>query len=208
MRFRHVSDRRVYDFIEMLHDLPCNNPIAPFGSSTEIVEYLRAQWAGLFQRFLTAERRMEEVRVVSEMKSISATLSQMVNYLTAQAKDKDQIIESILSTNHPAFAAFAKVTATPYRVFFQTRTELATWLTARGYGPVKKESWDKGSVAEWLNKGKREYIRMTKDIFDKDGHLVKIIPSSWDDKWITSGKLPEPKPKEPPQPPDDDEIPF
>ncbi len=174
MKFKHANDRRVYEFIEGLYGLPFNNAIKVFESSSDIVQYLREQWAGLFQRFLTQERRTEEINVLAEMKTISGTLSQMVDYLTAQAKGKDRIIESILLTSHPAFRLFAKLTKTPYRVFFENRKELEIWLGQRSFKPVAKEAFEKGSIAEWWNKETRDNIRMTHDIFDQDGRFAAI----------------------------------
>jgi hypothetical protein len=205
MKFKHANDRRVYEFIEALYGLPFNNAIKVFESSSDIIHYLREQWAGLFQRFLTEERRTEEIRVLAEMKSISGTLSQMVDYLTAQAKGKDRIIESILLTSHPAFRLFAKLTKTPYRVFFENRKELETWLSVRNFKPVGKDALDKDSIAEWWNKDSRDYIRMTHNIFDRDGRLKPVNPEEWNDAWITITNLPEDRP---PTPPDDDDVPF
>src|ERR1035437_4442366 len=43
VKYRFVDDVRIFEYIEMLYGLPKNNPIAPFQTGKEIVEYLRAQ---------------------------------------------------------------------------------------------------------------------------------------------------------------------
>ncbi|NBZ96054.1 MAG: DUF4062 domain-containing protein [Proteobacteria bacterium] len=202
-KYRHADDRRVFEFIEHVYSLPNNNPIFTFSTSKDILSFLKEQWAGLFQRFLSDKRRTEEVRVLNEMKTIAATLQQLVTYLSSESKDKDEIIKNILLINHPAFRRFASLTGTNYRVFFQTRAELDTWLAAKGYRQVTSDSFDDGSLAEWYRSQKNEYVRMTHELFDEDGRLKPFSEEQWDDNWLTIHKTPETPSAQP-----DDDIPF
>jgi hypothetical protein len=202
-KYRHADDKRVFEFIEHIYALPNNNPIFTFNSSKDILIFLKEQWAGLFQRFLSDQRRMEEVRVLNEMKTISSTLQQLVTYLSAESKDKDEIIKSILLINHPAFRRLAKLTNTHYRVFFQSRDELDAWLSAKAYKPVDSDNLDEGSIAEWYRALKKHYIKLTHDIFDDDGRLKPFSDEQWDDNWLTIQQQAD---ATPPQP--DDDIPF
>jgi len=183
--YRHVDDKRIFEFIEHINNLPNNNPIFSFASSKDIINYLREQWSGLFQRFLAEQRRTQEVNVLNEMKSIAATLQQMMIYLSAESKDKDDIIKDILLPNHPAFHRFAELTDTNYRVFFQTITELNKWLRAKGFSRVKEENLDEGSLSEWVNSNKKKYISLNHEIFASDGSLMPFSADVWKDDWIT-----------------------
>jgi hypothetical protein len=49
---QYVDDVKIYQFLKSIYELPSNNAIAGFDSVSEMMEYLREQWAGLFQRFL------------------------------------------------------------------------------------------------------------------------------------------------------------
>ena len=77
IKYRFVDDTRIYEFIESVHNLPRNNPITPFQTASDIVEFLRNQWAGLFQRFLQDQKRLQEFRALEEMKSMTGTLEQL-----------------------------------------------------------------------------------------------------------------------------------
>ena len=123
-KYQFVDDVRVYEFIEDLHKLPRNNPIATFDTSADILEYLRAQWAGLFQRFLQEQQRISELEILDGMKSVADTLKQLVNFLTKERRSKDDAIKSILLVSHPVFRRLAQITNTPYRVFFTNQEEL------------------------------------------------------------------------------------
>ena len=199
VKYRFVDDVRVFEHIEMLHGLPKNNPMAPFQTGKEIIEYLRAQWAGLFQRFLSEQKRVAEVRVIEEVKGISATLQQTVKFLTEERKNKDDGIRQILLLNHPAFRDFAKLLQAPYRVSFITFEELNKWLDARGYKPVKKENYDKNSKYEWVNATAKNYLKLLEDIFDLTGNLKYYDPGQWKPEWLILKEMPTTTPADPTQ---------
>jgi hypothetical protein len=200
IKYRFVDNPAIYNFIEKMHALPQNNPITPFSTSADIIAFLQAQWAGLFQRFLQDIRRFAEFEVLNEMSAIANTLKELVNFLTEERSNKDEAIKTILLTNHPAFRAFASVTDTKYRVFFTTRGELETWIRAKAYRTDYNADLDDDSVAEWFNENKKDYIKLTKNIFDESGHLIPMTESEWKNEWVQK--------KEIAVTPPDDEIPF
>jgi hypothetical protein len=199
IKYVFVDNVKVYDFVEQLHKLPRNNPIATFETSTDIVDYLRSQWAGLFQRFLQEQKRLSEVRVFEEMNSTAKTLRELVTYLTEERANKDDAIRNILLASHPVFRQFAELTDTPYRVFFTNQDELNAWLKTRGWTLIDPEHWDDGSYAEWGNPNKG-YIKLTTDLFDDNGRLKVFTEDEWYPNWLE--KI------EPETPDDDDEVPF
>ena len=184
IRYRYVDDTRIFEFIDSIHNLPKNNPIATFQTASDIVDYLKNQWAGLFQRFLQDQKRIEEVRVLDEMQSVAGTLRQLVGFLTEERKDKDEAIQQILLANHPIFHRFQELTETAYRIFFANEEELNRWLQARGWSPVIMEGYDEGSYREWQNRKKKKYITLTEEIFDEEGNLRVYTRDKWRDEWL------------------------
>ena len=182
IKYRFVDDPRVYEFIELIYKLPRNNPIAPFQTASDILEFLRSQWAGLFQRFLQDQKRLQEIKALEEMKSVAGTLEQLVRFLTEERKNKDDAIQQVLRANHPVFHRFQELTKTPYRIFFASETELNQWLKVRGWTPVDTERQDSDSYREWTNRKTSEYIKLTEEIFDEKG-MLKIFT---DDRWADS----------------------
>jgi hypothetical protein len=195
-RYKFVDNIKIFEFIEELQKLPRNNPIAPFETSADIVNYLQAQWSGLFQRFLQDQKRIAEIRVLEEMKSVSSTLQQLVEFLTQERRNSDEAIRNILTANHPAFRRFAKLTKTPYRVFFTNRSELDAWLKSRQWSAVAPQVTDPDSVAEWT-KEHPEYLKLSHNIFDAHGRLKLYSEPEWKDEWVTLQTQVE-----------DDDIPF
>ncbi len=198
--YSFADDIRIFEFLEQIHALPKNNPIAPFETSSDITSYLKVQWAGLFHRFLQEQKRISEMRILDEMNSTAKTLKDIVNFLTEERKSKDDAIKNILLANHPALRRYAEITNTSYRVFFSNREELRLWLKARGWSQSDSESWDEDSVEEWWHDKRNGYIKITKDIFDENDQLKIYTENDWNDSWVD---FVESTPANP-----DDEIPF
>ena len=184
IKYRFVDDPRVYEFIESVYNLPRNNPITPFQAASDIVEFLRSQWAGLFQRFLQEQKRLEEVKSLEEIKSAAGTLEQLVRFLTEERKDKDEAIKQILLANHPVFHRFQELTSTKYRVFFTNDQELDRWLQDGGWNKVNEEAYDEGSYREWVNMEEGKYIRLMEAIFDEESRLRNYTEDRWEDDWL------------------------
>lgn len=185
MKYCFVDDIKIFQYLEKVYSLPQNNPITGFLTSASICTFLQAQWAGLFQRYLQEEKRLSELEVLDEMKTVSGTLQQLVKFLTEERKNKDEAIKNILLANHPAFRRFAEITRTKYRVFFSNKAELDEWLDARSYKKLgRRKKNGRGSYAEWINRKTGKSIALMKDIFDDDGKLKPYTEEDWDKAWI------------------------
>jgi len=183
IKYRFADDPRIYSFIDRLYALPNNNPIIGFNNVSEITTYLLDQWAGLFQRFLAQQSRMKEVSIVEDMRGVAATLREMVDFLSRSSQDKDDALRSILLANHPIFARLAKLTNTPYRIYFTNHDEMEAWLVARGWTPGDSILYSKGSVEEWYNEN-AGWIEFKEQLFNESGHLKTYGASEWNDEWL------------------------
>lgn len=209
--YASVDDSKVYEFLVEVSQLPNNNPISPFETARDITEYLRDQWAGLFQHFLQEQVHRKEVQVLEKMETTAQTLDQLVNYLTEERRDSNLAIHEILLTNHPIFARLRKVTNTPYRLFFSNHNELAEWLQARSYAQLDPSESDDPQFEEWmrkLNERSALLLGIKTSLFDADGRLRVFTPQDWEDEWVTR-KIHK-FPQQPTQPAEvtDEDIPF
>lgn len=184
-----VTDKKIYSFLEELYALPNNNPIAPFERSEDITDYLREQWAGLFQRHLSEQTKRQEARIVGSLAATSSTLKELVQLLS-EREPNSKAVGEILLTTHPLFEELRRVTNTPYRLFFANHKEMEQWLTARSYSEVDEAILDDNEFEEWLmmssrgGKKKYNYLHVKKSLFDENGKLKLFTPSEWDAKWV------------------------
>lgn len=194
-----VNDSRVYSFLEEIYALPSGNPVEPFEISDDITRFLREQWAGLFQRLLQESSRQREINIIDNLKSTASTLNHLVTFLTEERTKGDSAIKDILLSSHPAFSAVKIVAKIPYRVVFHSVQELGAMLGARSF--VYDEAPVDDDFHEWDNRKAGYGIRVSKQIFDEEGKLKILTPEEWDDDWVESYQLSQPKDPE-------DDIPF
>lgn len=197
-----VNDPRIYKFLDEIFALKANNPVAPFETSIDIVNFLQEQWAGLFQRLLQEGGQQEQLAMVREMRESIQTLRQLVDYLVEEKKQGGEVINHILLMNHPAFAQLQRLLNVKYRVFFTNHIELEHWVRARSFRLIAEHDWDEPNMEEWINKTNpktHQLLKFNSELFTKDGRLRVITPAEWDENWIQLSDL---------APLEDDDIPF
>lgn len=184
--YSSVDDTRIFQFIEEIHALPLNNAISSFETSSDITEYLKLQWAGLFQRLLSESAKQQEINSLQEIKSTANTLSQLVTYLVEERKNGDLALAEILKPEHPLFTALKKELNIPYRVFFYDKAELSELLAVRSFKVVHKDAWDSPAHAEWLNSktSPNQLLKIDSSLFDDQGKLKPLRPEQWNSKNI------------------------
>lgn len=184
--YASVDDTKIFDFIEEIQGLPINNPIANFETSSDITDYLKLQWAGLFQRLLAENSKQKEINALDEIKSTAKTLNQLVNYLVEERKNGDQAFKEILLANHPAFNELQTQLTIPYRIFFSNILELNELLKARSFKPVPTEAWDGLEYNEWLNNKTEpnQLLKIHNSIFDENDKLRIFTPDQWQESFV------------------------
>jgi hypothetical protein len=187
VKYRFVDDNRIYKFIEEIKNLGTNNNIKGFESANDIVKYLKEQFAGLFQRFLSEQVRINEISLITNLEKTAQTLNKLVNFLSDENKDKTGEINRILTINHPILDPLREKLGISYNFYVEGIDDLQSLLKARGF---KKFETDPDGIdgiyfnweLELNNKFKRISIDST--LFESDGKLKFIKKSEWNDKYF------------------------
>jgi len=176
----------VYEFLDEIEALPNNNPIAPFQTSEDITEYLREQWAGLFQQFLQTQVHRRELRMVEDLQKTSQTLNQLVTFLTEDRRNDNAVIQNILLTNHPIFREMKTHLRVSFRVFFYNYDELVQLFKALRYDQVNPELWENPDVEEWMKDmgDSLRFIEFPTSMFEPDGRLRIFTEDEWNSSWV------------------------
>ena len=189
-KYRFADNVKIYEFIEFLESLPNNNNIHSFETSLDIIQYLKDQWSGLFQRFLAEQPRIKEINLLKGIEGTAKTLNQLVTFLTDERKDRDSAIRDILLSNHPAMEEIRQLLNVSYRVYFISKDELTEWLTARGFKLSELDFlFNEDDFFEYINTDSRQKKKLTlkikKEIFNEDGKLKVYTKPEWKDDFIT-----------------------
>lgn len=194
VKYTSVTDTRIFDFIEEIYALSKGNPIFAFETGAEIVDVLREQWAGIFQRLLTQEAGKSQANLIEQLQLGLQTVDQMVKYLQDDRSKSASAIQEIVLSNHPIFKALRDSTKNPYRLFFQNLNEFEEWLQgARSYRRI--ESLKRPDYIAWTRalhpvrkdaKTEHQQLYVAKSLFDESGRLKPMGQSEWDDDYLVT----------------------
>lgn len=185
VKYAAVDDVRIYKFLEEIFALQLNNQVKAFETVHEAIEYLKEQWAGLFQRLLSESARQKEVNIIEGLNSTAKTLKQLVEYLTADKAKGNSAINEILFSNHPVFEELRQKAKIPHRIIFQNLPELELLLSSYEFkkGEEFFDDWAKTDFYSW-QKPFGDTIRVSTQIFDNENRLKPFTASTWQAEWI------------------------
>lgn len=201
-------DRKVFEFVDEVDQLPTGNPLFGFDNASDIIALLKEQLAGLFQRLLAEQSHKEQLQLLDELKSSISTVGELAQFLSAKADETGVAVKDILLTDHPLFSALRRVTKNGYRMFFADVSELSQWaLSARQLRQLDDAEWDDPDFMEWY-----KHVKSTRDgdkvcllkvwsgLFDDAGRLKPLGRTDWKDSYVSyvENALPS----------SDDDIPF
>lgn len=190
--YSSVNDKKVFEFLDEVNQLPIGNPLFHFETSNELIALLKEQLSGLFKRFLGEESQKQQNRLFDELKASIATVGELAKYLSAKSDQGHDFINGILITDHPLFPAIRNAMNIRYRVFFTDITELNQWISAaKTLKPVPYDDWDDSSYREWFkrdtDKNGDEYLSLLKikdELFDSTGRLKPVSQINWVENFV------------------------
>ena len=194
---QYVDNKRIYLFLKEIYAFSTNNIVTDFDTVSEIITYLREQWAGLFQRFLQEDSKREEYKFSANLRATAETLSQLIKYTTTE---RDETIKSILVSGHPVFRQLADAAGMRIRVVFTTEDELVTLLETFGFKLAEGED----DASFFTYEGTWDYTKTTlkidRTIFDESGKLRPLESDEWQKSFVSASKTQMPK--------EVDDVPF
>lgn len=194
VKYKYADNVKIHEFIEFVESLPNNNTIHSFETSRDITNFLKEQWAGLFQRFLQEQTRIKEVNLIQGLETTSNTLNQLVKFLTQDRDKKDIDINEILMSNHPAFEELQQTLGINHRIYFTNYKELDSLLKSKGFKPemfvIENLDDDEPVLDEenhhWLSirRNKHYMIKVSNNIFNNENKLKIFRKEDWNKKFI------------------------
>lgn len=100
IKYAHVDSVNVFALIEEIRQRKQNNPIKLFNRYSEIEEWLREQWAGLFRELihrLTTSQQIQDIDVkVEELSETTETLKRYLEEVVAQVSKQKTEADKII----------------------------------------------------------------------------------------------------------------
>lgn len=182
IKYKHVDDVRIYQFIEEIKTLPNNNNIKGFETNSDIIFYLKEQFAGLFQRFLQNQARVKEISLINKLDSTSKTLNQLVTFLSQENKQNTEEVNKILMINHPLVEEIKEYLQIDYLFYIQELLDVENLLKARGFTGINSDIiyWN----FEHIRRNKKQKLSISREIFDDDLKLKFYRKTDWKKSFV------------------------
>lgn len=132
MSYRNVNDTRIFDFINEMYDHKSERVVVEgFKTSTDITDFLKKQWANLFQLFLGQKERDAQSGAYSRINESADRLTELLQQFQNNLQNLSAGTEYLLENQgygkyvaNPILGRLKKVLGTSITVLFKTPAEL------------------------------------------------------------------------------------
>lgn len=173
-KYRYVDDVRIYQFLEEIHKLTTNNNIKTFDSSAEIQEYLKEQFAGLFQSFLEASAKAKDFSLSKKLENLAEKFEQLSTKYDQTNNNIEQTLHNVQYVTHPVVHHLSSLMNIQYGIWFDDYTKLNALLRAYGWTSEERED-----VYRWKHDtsidNNIDVISVSKILFDETGKLKPFV---------------------------------
>lgn len=173
-KYRYVDDVRIYQFLEEIHNLTTNNNIKTFDSSAEIQEYLKEQFAGLFQSFLEESAKAKDFSLSQKLESLAERFERLSDAYNQTNKDIENTLHEVQYVTHPVVHRISSLMNIQYGIWFDDYSKLNALLRAYGWSAEERDD-----VYRWTHDtsidSNIDVISVSKIWFDANGKLKPFI---------------------------------
>lgn len=213
IRWTSVENVRIFEFIDEVFKLPLNNPVHPFETSFHITEFLKSQWAGLFQQLLSKLTSTKQVSMFTEIKTVLDTARGLTEAVAKHAEKNDSLASELIISSHPLLSDLRAKLNVNYRFIVQDVGELQRWLSNRNYRAFEEiPPEDEYYYYKRDIKTENEIfiLKIWAGIFDFDGNIVPMMQKNWKEEYVSLQRIPRRPQKRPAAFDDDldDDVPF
>ena len=169
-KYKYVDNVKIYQFLEEIHKLTTNNNIKTFESSAEIQDYLKEQFAGLFQSFLESSAKTKDFSLSKKLEELAEKFDNLSSKYNQLCETISQTIYTNQYMTHPVVLRVATLMNVHYGIWFDDYTKLNALLTAYRWTSEENDDffqWShETSIAENI-----DVITVAKSLFDDNGQL-------------------------------------
>ena len=180
IKYSYVDDSKIYEFLESIYNLPNNNQIKEFNKNTDITEYLKEQWSGLFHEYLNEEVKKEEVSLAKELKEQINNFSTIVEFLREDNKKVSKTLEEFIYFNNKFLEELLKILIIPKTFYIKKLGDLKAIMNATSYEEIEEDIFN--DYYSWTkNKNNKEYkLMISTSLFNEQEYLRKDINDFFD----------------------------
>lgn len=173
IKYVAVNDIKIHKFIEEIRNLHMNNAIIPFESASDIVSYLKEQFAGLFQRLLQEKATITEQTTYYDLKETISELKAIVSEIEDRNEDFFKKFDSTIFVNNPVTRLLLKILGIKNaNIYIKNKNAFLEFLYLLNY--TEESSNDREYVFRNSLWNEKKTLIVSKEVFDDFGNIKKI----------------------------------
>lgn len=165
---------RIHEFIADLKQTVKNNPIVPFNDTSDIIENLKLQFAGMFQRLLTQEATLTSSKTMYDLQETADSMKSILfNFVNQQEGLVEKFNSTIFANNAPLQIIRYRLGLSKAFLIINDLETLDEFMSLIGFIQDKGELNYKRSY--FKNDGKTQKIlNLTEELFNEEGTFNDI----------------------------------
>lgn len=180
IKYSYVDNPKIYIFLEKVYELPTNNQIVPFSKTSEIIEYLKEQWSGLFHEYLIEETKKEEISLAKELREQINNFSMIVDYLKENNNKVNNTLEEFSYFNNLFLDELVKILKLPKTIYIKSKRDLEMIMNIMSYTEEEFLGFEDYYVWEKSVNKYNYKISISVELFDENNKLKKDINEIFD----------------------------
>lgn len=183
----HVDDIRIHEFIEELKQTVKNHPIIPFHNVSDIIENLRLQFAGLFQRLLSQEASITESKTFSDLQETANDIKALIADLCSEKDSFFSKFHGTIYAPNPLITHIQQLLGgKKYNIIVSSKNELCAYLNDLGFS-ISETGFPENDTINAVRdiNNYRQTLSISLDLFSSDGLILEIRDRKILEKAIT-----------------------
>lgn len=176
-----VDNIKIHEFVAEIQENVKNHPIETFENISDIIDNLKAQFAGLFQRLLAQEAAATETKTAYDLQSSADKIKNTIDQFDETVQDFFKRFDgTIFRTNFAVRYLQKKLGHTKYQLFISNKDELFDFLLSMGFNEAnlldQQIDVDVNSTTFTKNDfGERCNLTIMGKLFDQNGDIIKDV---------------------------------
>jgi len=174
----YVDDIKIHEFIAELCETVKNNPIVTFDTTTDIVESLRSQFAGLFQSYLTREASLTESKTAYDLQETTENFKDLLDHFRNETEKMFGAFEGTYFTTNNTLYYLRMLLGLRETVFIvHDQVGLNEFLECAGF--IRDEdNEESNNFIYWRQKDDEiQTLTIYTNLFDDDWNIVRLSMS-------------------------------
>lgn len=172
-----VDNIKIHEFVADIQENVKNHPIETFENISDIINNLKTQFAGLFQRLLVQDAAATETKTAYDLQSSADKIKNTIDQFDENVQDFFKRFDGTIFRTNFAVRYLQKILGhTKYQLFISNKEELFDFIMSMGfYEPDIMEQYidDNSTVFTKTTYNEKYILIIMNKLFEQNGDIVK-----------------------------------